>query len=121
MGLCTRCFAGYLGLFFVAAFFRTELKYGKRIVLGAVVFSLALVDPLVQLVTDYISTNTVRGLTGFAGGFGIALMTLPVCHNRTKETRNESIFRRYLSSDFCKRLFRRGDDSRKYDYSGAGD
>lgn len=74
LGLCSRCFAGYFGVFFASTFLVLRLSYLKRFLLGLLILSIMIIDPIVQLLTNYESNNIIRFLTGFAGGIAFFLI-----------------------------------------------
>ena len=75
--LCARCISGYTGIVFAAVFIRPHKSYRVRALLGFVFLSLAVIDPIIQLLTPYESTNVVRILTGLLGGCGTFLIIYP--------------------------------------------
>ncbi|MCP4123851.1 MAG: DUF2085 domain-containing protein [Bacteroidetes bacterium] len=84
LGLCTRCLSGYLGVMFAVFFRRWWWGGKKRFVIGLLLLALAILDPIVQLNTSYISSNPMRFLTGALGGFAVSLMFMPVFSLQSK-------------------------------------
>jgi uncharacterized membrane protein len=80
MALCTRCVFGYTGLFIytIALVYASNLKpKWSRIALGFSLLGLAVIDPLVQLLTVYESTNITRAISGMIGGTAFGMIILP--------------------------------------------
>lgn len=76
--LCSRCTFGYLGVAFMFfCYTQIDLKYSKRFLIGCLLLSFGVADGLIQLLTTYESVNTIRAITGFAGGSGIVLIFFP--------------------------------------------
>lgn len=75
--LCSRCFSGYLGLGIGLIFINPRKNYLKRLTTGLFLMLPGVVDGLLQLMTLYESTNMVRTITGFMGGFGIFYIIYP--------------------------------------------
>ncbi|RME32601.1 MAG: DUF2085 domain-containing protein [Deltaproteobacteria bacterium] len=80
--LCSRCFAGYLGVFFACLFLWRDWSYTKRLLWGVLLLAPGVIDPIVQFLTPYESTNTLRVLTGLAGGVGVFLLLYPYSMKR---------------------------------------
>jgi uncharacterized membrane protein len=80
MALCTRCLFGYLGLIagMILIVSSTSFALSRRHVLfGIVLFLIAVIDPVIQLLTNYESSNFVRAITGLLGGFAMTWILFP--------------------------------------------
>ncbi len=80
MALCTRCFFGYLGLATISSSLlqHDAFKFSlKRLLLGIAALLIAVVDPVVQLLTSYESTNLARAVSGMIGGLAFGMIILP--------------------------------------------
>ena len=75
--LCARCFAGYLGVLIACLFIWPSMGYGKRFIIGMALLLPGVIDPLVQLLTPYESTNILRVITGLMGGVGVFFLLYP--------------------------------------------
>ena len=76
--LCSRCFAGYFGFALASALFFLPLSYPRRFLLGVCLILPGVVDPLVQLLTPYESSNILRVVTGLLGGWAVFLILYPL-------------------------------------------
>jgi len=86
--LCSRCFAGYLGIALTAVLVFSMQKYIKRLTIGVICLIPGIFDGLLQLFTEYESSNLARFLTGILGGFGIFMMIFPLQYNRRAKNAN---------------------------------
>jgi uncharacterized membrane protein len=92
--LCARCTSGYLGVAVVAAMIHNFSSYKfhiHQLFLGMFLLSLAITDPLIQLLTEYESSNLMRFLTGLLGGTGFTLILLPFKKGESHETSCTSV------------------------------
>lgn len=80
MALCARCLFGYLGLLAGMALIIGSTSFTlswKRAVFGILLLLIAIIDPLIQLLTGYESSNFVRAVTGLFGGLAITWILFP--------------------------------------------
>lgn len=82
--LCTRCEFGYLGISLSALLCRLSIPYKKRLLLGVLVLCLSIIDPILQLLKYYESTNVSRAITGFTGGMAVFLIIYPLTYRSNK-------------------------------------
>ena len=76
--LCARCSSAYGAIALSAVFIRLKASFIKRSSIGLLLISLAAIDPLLQLLGYYESTNFLRLLTGIVGGIGVFLFLYPI-------------------------------------------
>ena len=76
--LCSRCFSGYLGLGFGLLFIHQYFKCFKNIIFGILLLIPGIADGLLQLWTEYESTNILRFITGALGGLGVFYIICPI-------------------------------------------
>jgi len=78
--LCARCEFGYLGVAIAALFLKIKSPYWKRLLLGAFILGIAIIDPVLQLLKFYESTNIARTITGIIGGAAVFLIIYPITY-----------------------------------------
>ncbi len=81
MALCSRCFGGYFGVGFGLLLISTKMKYLKSLVVGVLLVIPGILDGLIQLGTQYESTNIIRFSTGLIGGIGVLFLFFPFKSN----------------------------------------
>lgn len=80
MGLCSRCFSIYLSFLVISNFLFVTKKLNFMGLKKTALISLLLAFPLVidggtQLITDHLSNNWLRSITGMLAGSGFALLS----------------------------------------------
>jgi uncharacterized membrane protein len=76
--LCARCSSAYFGLAIAAIAIRVRQSYFRRATFGLTLVAIAAVDPVLQLLGFYESTNVTRLLAGLVGGVGAFLIIYPI-------------------------------------------
>lgn len=80
MALCARCTFGYIGVVIgCVTVLRNNVAHfsSGKLLLGLLIFLLMLIDPIIQLRTEYESTNYIRMITGMIGGYAITMFLFP--------------------------------------------
>jgi uncharacterized membrane protein len=76
--LCSRCVGGYLGVGIGLMVIPLYRQYYKRLLWGLLMILPTVIDGVVQLNSQYESTNILRILTGIIGGIGLFLIAYPI-------------------------------------------
>lgn len=81
IGLCSRCFFLYLS-FFIGSILLLIIKkqnlmsLKKTFLVFLLMVSPLIIDGTTQFVTNYLSNNFLRSISGLLGGFGFALLSI---------------------------------------------
>jgi len=76
--LCARCSSAYFAIALSAVFLSVRQPYWRRVLIGLTLIALAAIDPVLQLLGLYESTNVLRLFTGILGGAGAFLTLYPI-------------------------------------------
>ncbi|MBW1650687.1 MAG: DUF2085 domain-containing protein [Deltaproteobacteria bacterium] len=89
--LCSRCMAGYTGIAIASLFIWLPRKYFNRLLIGFILIIPGIADGIIQLSTDYESSNLLRIITGFVGGIGIFILLYPLSFNFGNNVKGDSL------------------------------